>query len=122
LAGDVGEQAYLSYITNLIKKHPEITCVGLMGGDAYPEYILYIAYWIETEFNLRVGWYSGMTRSLAELRDIGGSYVDYLTYYKVGPYVEEFGGLDNPNTNQIMLMNRQDGQFWENITYKFRKI
>lgn len=42
------------------------------------------------------------------------TYLRYLDYVKLGPYIEELGGLDNPNTNQIMFEIK-------NINNKFQK-
>ncbi len=109
---DVGRPADFDYISELVRKHREITCVGLMGGDADPDYILHIAQRLVEEFGLNVGWYSGMNRTPDER-------FHWLTYYKIGPYIESLGGLDKPTTNQRMLYNREDG-YWEDITYKFQ--
>ena len=46
---------------------------------------------------VKVGWYSGRNHLAPEID------LQYFDYVKLGPYVEERGGLDNPNTNQVML-------------------
>lgn len=45
---------------------------------------------------------------------ISMTYLRYLDYVKLGPYIEELGGLDNQNTNQIMFEIK-------NINNKFQK-
>ena len=42
----------------------------------------------------------------------------HLDYYKVGPYMPEFGPLNKPTTNQVFY-KRYDNYAWENITYRF---
>lgn len=53
---------------------------------------------------------------------------EVLDYIKIGPYIEEKGGLDNPNTNQIFyeIIYETDmaGGEWveyEDITYKLQQ-
>jgi hypothetical protein len=42
-----------------------------------------------------------------------------IDYYKVGPWIESFGPLNKPTTNQKMLQKINGS--WVDITYKFQK-
>lgn len=46
--------------------------------------------------------------------------IDYLTYYKLGAYIEKYGGMAEPTTNQHLFVKDSDGR-WHDITYKFRR-
>lgn len=97
LAEDIGESLGELTLHKLITENKGITCVGFMGGDIEPKSVNALAQYIKTEYNLKVGWYSGRNHLAPEID------LQYFDYVKLGPYVEERGGLDNPNTNQVML-------------------
>ena len=67
-----------------------------MGGDRYYEDIARLIEEIKrTHPRIKVAMYSGrqeMNESLSQLLD----------YYKVGPYIEKFGPLNKPTTNQCL--------------------
>lgn len=114
LRKNIGKKLDFTAVDNLINEHPQITCIGLMGGDADPHAIADIARHIkETRFHIKVGWYSGCNHVPEDMN------IDFLDYIKVGGYVPERGPLDNPNTNQRMMM--RVGNTWVDITYKFWK-
>ena len=119
LQSDHGVIATDTYIHAMIdSRRDEITCVGLMGGDAYPDEICRIASYIHSKWpHLKVGWYSGTDRKIEDI--ISQFDVTYLDYIKIGSYKQECGPLDNPNTNQHLYM--KVGEDWEDITYKFWK-
>ena len=94
---DEGKDLNIQELDNLINANKGITCVGFMGGDIEPKSVNALARYIKTEYNLKVGWYSGRSHLAPEID------LQYFDYVKLGPYVEERGGLDNPNTNQVML-------------------
>lgn len=98
---------------DLIKQNRGITCVAFMGGDSGPRSINNLAERIKwTNDNVepyvkdyldrtvwqwnpvKVAWYSGR-QELS--KDIDLKNFDYI---KLGPYIEEKGPLNNPNTNQ----------------------
>jgi len=113
---DPGEALTDEVLESLIKKYGRhITCVGFMGGDNDTQRLLELARKVkEIKPNLRVGWYSGRS-CWSDLL------LDPFDYCKFGPYREELGGLDNPNTNQIMLrrINYEGGTQWLDITPYF---
>ena len=112
LAEDTGEHLDWEALNNLIKSNKGITCVAFMGGDADPMRVDIRAEQIkETYPMLKVAWYSGR-QELSE--DIELKNFDYI---KLGPYIKELGGLDNPKTNQRLYHIIDDDM--NDITYKF---
>ena len=112
---DIGEPLNLTALQKLIYPTKTlISCIALMGGDASPEDINFIALEIKQNFpNLKVAWYSGRSK-LSDKID-----PNRFDYIKLGPYVEGLGGLDNPNTNQ-RLYQVYNGKLVD-ITHKFWK-
>lgn len=95
LAQDIGEILSEESLHQLISDNPGITCVSFMGGDSDPEGVHKLAKWVKNNYlGLKICWYSG--RELENDRD----FLYPLDFIKVGPFVEEFGGLDSPDTNQ----------------------
>ena len=113
LAKDIGEPLYLETVYDLIDKNEGITCLGLMGGDAEPLYINIIAKAVKDLYNIKVGWYSGRNYLAKEID------LNNFDYIKIGPYIEEYGPLNNPNTNQRMYL--VDNGKLIDITSKFWK-
>ena len=118
LAEDIGERLRYDNLISLIHKNKGITCVAFMGGDADPLSVNAYASIIKEQFpNFKVAWYSGR-QELS--KDIELSNFDFI---KIGPYVEQFGPLNNPNTNQIMykVVHENGKNELLNITNKFWK-
>ena len=150
LAGDVGEVLTITRIEKLINENKGITAICFMGGDNDPKLINHYAGLVrtltttktadkftihkeirfpkvtipaETEMewqqtvplDIKIGWYSGRA-TLAEEIDLKN-----FNYVKLGPYIEECGPLNNPNTNQrLYKVIVEDGEYkLTNITYKF---
>lgn len=113
LANDIGEPLYLETLYALIDKNEGITCVGFMGGDIKPKYVNILAKAVKDLYNIKVGWYSGRQELSKDIE------LDNFNYIKLGPYIEEFGPLNNPNTNQKMY-SINNGQLID-ITSKFWK-
>lgn len=78
-----------------------------MGGP-YTE-VQELCKYIKNTYNLKTAWYSGV-KSLPD--DLS-----YLDYIKVGPFKEELGPLNNPNTNQRLYVIIDNKPL--DITYKF---
>lgn len=116
----VGYDFHEDILEELIESNPSITCIGLMGGDAYPQHIQRIALYIKTFHpRLKVGWYSGRYWDGNIPLDINN-----FDYIKLGPYIPECGSLDNISTNQRMFQKTPGAQSireWKDITYKFWK-
>lgn len=95
LAGDIGEVLDESSLMTLIEASKGVTCVSFMGGDADPLNVKRLSDWVHANYPaLKTCWYSG--RGL----DAAAPVLPSLDFVKVGPYVEEFGPLDSPSTNQ----------------------
>lgn len=118
LQQDIGTPLTYKELDKLIESNKGITLVGFMGGDSNPRFITSLASYIYFTYpNLKIGWYSGGTHTPKE-----GFDEDYFDYIKLGPYIKEFGPLNNPNTNQKMFKyNRSNNGSLklEDITYKF---
>ena len=113
LAEDIGEPLLESTLHKLVTENKGITCVGFMGGDIEPKSVNALAQYIKIEYNLKVGWYSGRKELSKDIE------LDNFDYIKIGPYIEEYGPLNNPNTNQKMYLV-DNGQLID-ITSKFWK-
>ena len=111
LAEDIGEELTPEELSRLIMKNKGITCVCLMGGDNDPKQINSLAKVIKSLYPYKVAWYSGSTKLAPEI------IIHNFDYIKLGPYIEDFGPLNNPNTNQRMFKMPDI----EDITYKFWK-
>ena len=116
---DIGTELTKEELSKLIQSNKGITCVGFMGGNLkevnpLAEYVKNI------EHSLKVGWYTGGVIEENELFKL-----KFFDYIKIGPYIKELGGLDNPNTNQRMYFNWWDEEdkvvHCLNITNKFWK-
>ena len=96
LAEDIGEPLLESTLHKLITENKGITCVGFMGGDSDPKEVNKLAKWVRENYpKLHIGWYSGRQTLADEVIDL-----DNFDYLKLGPYIKQFGPLNNPNTNQ----------------------
>jgi anaerobic ribonucleoside-triphosphate reductase activating protein len=102
---EAGEEMTEDMLTSLISGYSAaITCFCFMGGDAEPSEVEKISRWIKSRWpHIKTAWYSGR----AELPE--GFDVKVLDYLKLGPYIEELGGLKSPNTNQIFYIVSPDG-------------
>ena len=120
---DIGNTLDKSSLSKLIESNKGVSCIGLMGGDLDPIKISDLAAFIKFKYpNLKVGWYSGNKEISSLIK------TDWFDYIKVGPYIKELGGLDNPNTNQkfyakgkhLHKIDANDEMLYD-VTYKFWK-
>ena len=107
LWSDEGKEMTEELLSHLIDRYcAAITCFCFMGGDADPSQIQLMSLWIKSRYpHLKTAWYSGK-ESLPEGFDI-----HCLDYIKLGPYIEERGGLKSPDTNQVLYRIHLDGSF-----------
>lgn len=94
LAEDIGEPLLESTLHKLITENKGITCVGFMGGDIEPKSVNALAQYIKTEYNLKIGWYSGRKELSKEID------LQNFDAIKLGGYNESLGPLNCPTTNQ----------------------
>jgi anaerobic ribonucleoside-triphosphate reductase activating protein len=109
---DTGTELTVSEFDKLLKNNSGITCIGFMGG--IPKEVNSLASRVRLKYpTLRTGWYYGGTEIPEDINLFNFDYV------KIGPYIKDLGGLDNPNTNQVMY-HIVDGLMID-ITYEFWK-
>ena len=107
---DIGTKLTFEELDSLIKNNEGITCVGFMGG--VPKNVNSLAFHIHMNYpSLKVGWYWGGDKVPSDIE------LEWFDYIKLGSYIEELGGLDNPNTNQKMYSVKD----WKDITSNFWK-
>lgn len=95
LAEDIGEELTPEAIDRLIHSNNGISCVALMGGDAEPITVSFLAECIKEEHpGIKVAWYSGR-QEISDKINLWN-----FDYIKVGPYEEDKGPLDKRTTNQ----------------------
>lgn len=117
---DIGEPLNLETLYKLIVPAKNfISCVALMGGDASPEDINFLALEIQQHFEgLKIAWYSGKSNLSDKIN------ISRFDYIKLGPYIEKLGGLDKPTTNQRLyrIINGKmidiTSKFWTNSVIK----
>lgn len=123
LAEDVGTPLIPINIRELLLANKGISCVALMGGDSDPKYINDTAKWIKENGpkDLKVAWYSGREKLSESIN------IENFDYIKLGPYIEEFGPLNNKTTNQKFykvykeIINSKISYELKDETYKFWK-
>ena len=126
LADDIGDYLDWEAIDDLINKNKGITCVAFMGGDSDPRGINTRAEAIKNVFpELKVAWYSGRQELSPDIR------LKNFNFIKLGPYIEELGGLKSTKTNQRLyevVMTREIDEngdpvyALEDITFNFWRI
>lgn len=100
----------------ILKDIPYITNILFLGEGNDQEALIEEAVEFKELYNKKISLYSGRT----EVEDYLYKIFDYI---KVGPYIEKFGPLNNPNTNQRLYKTNNDINKREDITNIFwRKI
>ena len=117
LREDIGDELTDEVLIELIKKNPGVTCVCFMGGDNDIDRLCELA----RRSPIRTAWYTGSKEEEIDFYKVGW----FFDYIKVGPYIESFGPINNPNTNQrlyeIGRFINQDQILRHDITNKFWK-
>ncbi len=114
LREDIGEPLDEELLGRLLERYgAAVTCVAFMGGDADPLEVDRLSIFVRRSTRLKTGWYSGRA-ALPE-----GFPIENFDYIKLGPYVENLGGLDSPATNQ-RFYRVSDGNMTD-MTHIFRK-
>lgn len=93
LREDVGTPLTNAELAKLMLDNQGISCVCFMGGDRYSYEVNKLAQNV-INFGLKSAWYSGKQELSKSINP------SYFNYIKLGPYIEDKGPLDNPNTNQ----------------------
>lgn len=97
LQKDIGTVLTKDELDNLIKSNKGITCVCFMGGDGDIPVLTTLAWYVQTEYNLKTAWYTGLSWSPKSIERPTTHVFDFI---KTGPYIKEFGPITDPNTNQ----------------------
>lgn len=96
LSENKGTLLNFTEIDKLVRANNGITCIAFMGGDRDPFMINQLAKHIRSNHNkINIAWYSGSQELSKEIE------LCNFDFIKLGPYIEEKGPLNNPNTNQI---------------------
>lgn len=131
LRQNIGEELTTEALDNLIERNGGITCVCFMGeGKDSLALQNLISHLRQSHANLKIGLYSGREEVLEDF------YWNTLDYLKIGPYMPEFGPINEDTTNQ-RLYSRCEGIVtgvpspitgetryrypWKDITEKFWK-
>ena len=111
LQTDIGSDLIAS-LPELLEKHKDgVTCVCFMGEGNDPDALI-TCFKMARSAGFKVGLYSGSETAPLDI-------VSELDYLKLGPYIKEKGGLDNPGTNQKLFRIQNSGI--EDVTYRFWK-
>ena len=102
LAEDIGKELTITELDRLITSNKGISCVSFMGGDSDHREVNYLASHVRNKHpELKTAWYSGRAYISP------GIELENFDFIKIGPYLEDNGSLDNPNTNQRMYEVRK---------------
>ena len=97
LQEDIGEELTDDLLRGILQCYgASVTLVCFMGGDAAPNEVERLSAFIRhtTGEKLKTGWYSGKTELPPDLN------IGLFNYIKLGPYIEQLGGLNSDKTNQ----------------------
>lgn len=116
LREDKGNELNERTIDNLMSVYgAQITCFCFMGGDAQPEEVEHLACYIHSKYaDKHIAWYSGKPNLSKKV------HIQSFDYIKIGPYIPEFGPLNQRTTNQ-KLFRIIDEVIKDDITYRFWK-
>lgn len=106
LWGDEGLEVNEHFLNLVLGKYGEdITCVCIMGGDQAPSSVNAVAAFIKSNYaGLKTAWYSG-AEEISHLVELSN-----FDFIKIGPYIQERGGLRSKNTNQIFYKVLESGK------------
>jgi len=124
LQEDTGTVLTTQILDKIIESNGGITCVCFMGGDSDIPALHTLAEHVKKNHSLLTAWYTGSTLHPTTDRPI----CQVFDFIKVGPYIERYGPLNNPNTNQRFytrgsVMHKMDANphTWYDTTDTFWK-
>lgn len=95
LQQDIGNELTTDVLNMLIDRYEKyISCVCFMGEGQDEEQLASLCQ-IVTQRGYACGLYTGFYSAPEKV-------LPYLTYLKVGPYIEDLGGLASPRSNQTL--------------------
>ena len=84
-------------LKELLHHNQHISCVLFYGGE-WDSIYLEELFKVVQLFNKKIALYTGL-----EEDQVPKNLIPYLHLLKVGPYIEDLGGLDSPHTNQYFV-------------------
>ena len=108
LKKDLGDELTAEAVEKLLKTNFGVNCFLFLGEGNDPEALKAIAYYLRSSHpELELALYSGRESGEDELFEI-------FDFVKVGPYIKEFGPLNEKTTNQRLYYHRADitSSFW----------
>lgn len=108
LKTDMGEELTPEIVDALIEDNFGVNCFLLLGEGNDKDAVLRLAEHLKNAHpKIERALYSGRENVEEELWQI-------FDYVKVGPYIEEYGPLNSPTTNQHLFYHRNDitSVFW----------
>ena len=108
LKKDLGDELTAEVVEKLLKTNFGVNCFLFLGEGNDPEALKAIAYYLRSSHpELELALYSGRESVEDELFEI-------FDFVKVGPYIKEFGPLNEKTTNQRLYYHRADitSSFW----------
>ena len=108
LKKDLGDELTPAAVDELLKSNFGVNCFLVLGEGNDPEALKGIASYVKSSRpGLELALYSGRESVEDELFDL-------FDFVKVGPYIKEFGPLNEPTTNQRLYYHRADitSAFW----------
>lgn len=115
---DVGRPLTIQALDEELDKHKGVTTLLLLGGEHDISTLTKLFY--HAHQKIKTAWYCGLEEIPEGMRGI----LQYLDYYKIGPYRKSLGGLDSKDTNQRLykIEHQGDGNYQESdITYLLQK-
>ena len=109
LWADIGSDLTITKLNHLITENTGITCILFLGGDNDTNYLNNLAKYIKANYSIKTAWYSGQ-ETLDTMINL-----EYWDYIKLGPYIQEKGPLNNPNTNQRLYRIDKLENKWEMV-------
>lgn len=102
---NIGSGLTITKLNHLIIENKGITCICFMGGDSDTNYLNNLAKYIKSNYNIKVGWYSGQD-TIDNMINL-----EYFDYIKIG----HFNGkpLNDKDTNQILYRIDKLDNKWE---------
>ncbi|MBQ5583101.1 MAG: anaerobic ribonucleoside-triphosphate reductase activating protein [Bacteroidales bacterium] len=108
LRTNIGDELNFAVVKSLIDSNFGVNCFLFLGEGNDLEALLNLAREIRQSYHhLELAIYSGRT-------EVEDEFYEIFDYVKVGPYIEEFGPLNSPTTNQRLYYKKQDitSRFW----------
>ena len=108
LKKDLGDELTAEAVEKLLETNFGVNCFLFLGEGNDPEALKAIAYYLRSSHHeLELALYSGRESVEDELFEI-------FDFVKVGPYIKEFGPLNEKTTNQRLYYHRADitSSFW----------